>query len=65
MLGTGPAADCVERPVWPVEMLLCKQTDNTISTSGEGPNSNSNRLIMISSKSKIRHKTIINGHCSL
>ena len=51
VLGTGPpAADCcVETPAWPVDMLLCKQIDNTISTSGDGPNSNT--LIIITSDS--------------
>ena len=41
VLGTGPVCSCIEGvanfPVCPVGMLLCRHTDNTKSTSGDGP----------------------------
>lgn len=50
VLETGPDANC-ESPVWPVNALLCKQIDNTTSTSGDGPKWN--RLTMIITESNL------------
>lgn len=62
VLGTGPAANCVESPVWPVDTLLCKQIDNTTSTSGDGPNRNRLTMISYESKASSLDETTIKGH---